>query len=178
MRRRSGFKADPWRKIDPQLVLVSCLATRRERAAAIEKIAARSGRSVSRLCWRGRYIGLKYLDNEQGTLAAENWLRHTRVLVRTYGNSVALYHAMMRRYDSALAAHKAFLRASYTVSQAAGLLQVSRNAIVFWADVLEALHRDVKGRFTGAELKRFWMEDKYLLAAVRAAEYRKATKRK
>lgn len=164
-----------WRHIDQQLILASCLTTRRERAAAIQKIAAQSGRKVGRLYERGKFLGLMHLDSGTGIPAAANWLRHMKALIRTYSGNMSLHYAVMKRYEDATRAQQAFLRQTYSTAQAAGLLQVSRNAIVFWADVLEALHRDEQGRFSGAELRRFWMEDKYLLVAVRTAEYRKAT---
>lgn len=166
-----------WRRIDQQLILASCLATRRERTAAVQKIAAVSGFKLSKILHRGRWIGLKYLDSGSGIPAAANWLRHMKAVIRTYSTNMAIHYAVRNRYDEAMRSQQAFQQQTYSVHQAAALMRVSRHAIVFWADILEALRRDDNGRFSGAELKRFWKEDKYLLVAVRTAEYRKAIKR-
>jgi hypothetical protein len=167
-----------WRHIDQLLILASCLTTRRERAAAIRKIAAQSGRNIAALYQRGTFLGLMHLETGTGLPAAANWLRHMKAIIRTYSTNMSLHYAVMRRYNDAVRSQRAFLQTRYNTAQAAGLLQVSRNAIMFWADILGALKRDEQGRFTGAELRRFWMEDKYLLVAVRTAEYRKATKKR
>lgn len=159
-------------QLDRQLLLLSTLATITERVEAMEKLAQLSGRGIAALKKRAEYIGLRYLDSGAGSEAAEVWLTHMRAVIRTYGTNVQLHYAVMNRYEKAKESHQAFMKLTYSPASAARLLRVSDTVISFWCDTLGALRKDENGRISGAELRRFWEEDKYLLVCVRKTQYR------
>lgn len=164
-----------WSRIDATL-LKAAMLPRRRLAPALRQIAQNEKISLDAIKSRLKFLEVTALDPQLGPDAAARWLKHMKELIKISSNNMALLAMATDRYYQVMDELRAQNLKEYSSHQAARLLQVSHQTMLFWADTLKAIARNPRGNFTGRELRRFWETEKHLLAAARAVQRVEARK--
>lgn len=163
----SKRRSIPWRRLDPQL-LEAALLPKNQRSAALAVLANQANTYESALYARLKYIGYRAITPQMGARGAQMWLKDMRETIRLYHNNIRLVSLAVGRYDEIIEQIKQFATQEFSDRDAAKFLQVTPEVISFWAETLGALHRNPKtGSISGAELQRFFQDDRHLLANAR-----------
>lgn len=149
------------------LLQICLLPNRTEFRGGLEKISRKYDISIQYLYRRIEILGVFRIEARMGPRALQAWSRHIRAIVRLYEGNQRLMKAAIFREQQVKKELQAFLSTSYSDAAAAALLGMGRKRIFFFADILGALRRGENGKFTGAELKRFYEESVHYLNAVR-----------